>query len=502
MRRISIAFVLVVAGLWLTAPPALAHTAFESSDPADGTTVESPISQITIVFSGEAEPAGDGFIVLDPDGRLRVPDRIASADKLTWLLQFDEPLAGGTVGVRWRVAAPDTHPIDGSFSFTVPDTAPSASVGGVEGDTEPSQRIRNEATTPTEGSESLDDFLNSRVSHAPFLSAFGVISRTLSLLGAMIAIGGVAFAAIVLRGSERDIRSVLFWVRRASVVLLIGALAELIHQLATVNGNWTTVWPPSSLATVLWSPVGLAIGLRLVGAGLMLRAHLDVVPAKVAADPVLALQAAIPVGAGPRPTGPVDEPTEPYQRPDDLSWRVDGELAIVFAGVVAVLAAFAFDGHTLTEGVRALTSLMAMAHAAAGAVWAGGLVMLAHVVWLRHRREADSRSVQLAVRFSVVAAIALVIAGGAGTLLAMTILDSVSELWTTPWGRVLLAKIGLVAVAAAAGGYNHKVLIPRMMSLPPHDPKADAEFRRAATIEGAALLLVIVLTAVLVAAAS
>jgi len=128
--------------------------------------------------------------------------------------------------------------------------------------------------------------------------------------------------------------------------------------------------------------------------------------------------------------------------------------------------------------------------------------MLVHVIWLRHRRGADSRSLQLAVRFSVVAAIALVVAGGAGTLLTVTILDSVSELWSTPWGRVLAAKIAIVAVAAASGGYNHKVLIPRMMSRAPNDARADTEFRRAATIEGAALLLVIVLTAVLVAAAS
>ena len=128
--------------------------------------------------------------------------------------------------------------------------------------------------------------------------------------------------------------------------------------------------------------------------------------------------------------------------------------------------------------------------------------MLVHTIWRRHRRGDDSRALQLAVRFSVVAAIALVIAGAAGTLLAVTILDSVSELWSTPWGRLLIAKVVVVAVAAGSGAYNHKVLIPRMMGRSPNDPVADHEFRRAATVEGAALLLVIVLTAALVAAAS
>ena len=319
----------------------------------------------------------------------------------------------------------------------------------------------------------------------------------------MIAIGGIVFAGVVMRGTERDIRSVLFWVRRASVLLILGSLGEFIHQLANVNGNWLTLWPATSFATVLGSPLGLAIALRLLGGSLMLRAHLDVVAARAEADPVLVLQTAVPVGAGPPPQSPSGtRGVEPYLHSDDKAWRVDGDLALVFAGVAVTLAAFAFDGHTVTEGMRAITSLAAIVHAGAGAVWAGGLVMLVHTIWRRHRRGDDSRALQLAVRFSVVAAIALVIGGGAGTLLALTILDSVSELWSTAWGRVLIAKVVVVTVAAASGAYNHKVLIPRMIGRSPNDPAADHDFRRAATVEGATLLLVILLTAVLVAAAS
>ena len=191
-----------------------------------------------------------------------------------------------------------------------------------------------------------------------------------------------------------------------------------------------------------------------------------------------------------------------YVRADDKAWRVDGDLGLVFAGVAITVAGFAFDGHTVTEGVRLLTAVVAMMHAAAAAVWAGGLVMLVHVVWRRHRRGHDSRALQLAVRFSVVAAIALVVAGGAGIVLAMTVLDSVSELWSTAWGRVLVAKIVVVGVAAASGAYNHKVLIPRMMRHSPSDPGADAEFRHTVLVEGVAMGLVILLTAILVASGS
>lgn len=491
MRRVFGATSLAVVAIWLSAAPAFAHTSFESSDPADGAIVEAPVDRIELVFSGEAEPAGDGFVVLDPSGTLLVPDRITSADNLTWVLEFDEPLAGGAAGVRWSVAAPDAHPIEGSFAFTtpgIPQRPPDTVTGGADGN-------------PFVDSANLSEFLENESGKAPILAGVGVIARSLALLGAMVAIGGVVFAAVVMRGSERDIRGVLFWVRRAAVVLGIGAALELIHQLAVINGNWLTIWPVATIGEALWSPLGLAIVLRFAGAGLMLRAHLNVVPAAAVTDPVMAMHAAVPIGAGPRAVGD-DNDAHPYLRPNDKAWRVDGELAVVFVGIIATLMSFTFDGHTVTEGIRSLTALVAMVHVAAGAVWAGGLAMLVYVVWIRHRRGEDSQALQLAVRFSVVAAAALVLAGLAGGLLSFIILDSASDLWSTPWGRVLLAKVAIVAVAGAAGGYNHKVLIPHMMSRAPNDPRADSEFRRTVTVEGAAIVVVVVLTAVLVGAAS
>jgi copper transport protein len=490
MRRRTVVFVLAMAAIWLTAPAANAHTDFESSDPTDGVTLDEPVSQITIVFTGEAQPSGEGFVVLDPSGELRTPDRVTSADNLSWVLHFDEALDGGRVGVRWTVAAPDAHPIEGSFSFTIAAPSPDAPL------------VPASNALPADPGAPLDEFLESGPTSAPLLDLVGMLARSLSLVGAMVAIGGIVFAALVLRGRDSDIRSVLFWVRRASLLLAIGAGAELVHQLATVNGNWLTIWPLSSFTTVVWSSIGLAIVMRLVGGGMMLRAHLDVMAAEAAPDPVPALQAAVPFGAGPsasrREPGRIDGDV----RGDDRAWRVDGDLALVFTGVAVTVAGFAFDGHTVTEGLRPLTSLVAMAHASASAVWAGGVTMLAHVVWRRHRRSRDTRALELAVRFSVVAAMALIVAGGAGTLLAATILDRFSDLWTTAWGRVLLAKLILVSVAAASGAYNHKVLIPRMMRRSPDYQAAEAQFRRSMLVEGAAMGLVIVITAALVAAAS
>ena len=106
----------------------------------------------------------------------------------------------------------------------------------------------------------------------------------------------------------------------------------------------------------------------------------------------------------------------------------------------------------------------------------------------------------LAARFSVVAAGALVVVAVSGFLLAWSVLDAPSELWTTPWGRLLMAKTALVLVAAGIGGYNHWILIPAMEASPA-TPLTD-RFRVTATIEAGVLGGVVVVTAFLVAAAS
>ncbi|MDH3302816.1 MAG: CopD family protein, partial [Acidimicrobiia bacterium] len=81
------------------------------------------------------------------------------------------------------------------------------------------------------------------------------------------------------------------------------------------------------------------------------------------------------------------------------------------------------------------------------------------------------------------------------------ILDSVSQLWTTPWGRLLIAKTGAVAAAASLGTYNHFVVIP-WMNAHPNDDSRSVRIRNTATGEAILLLVVIAVTAFLVGASS
>lgn len=71
--RLLVWLALVVSILVMNGTPASAHTGFESSSPGDGDIVNEPLDELSLTFSGEAMPAGDGFVVLDPGGSVRVP---------------------------------------------------------------------------------------------------------------------------------------------------------------------------------------------------------------------------------------------------------------------------------------------------------------------------------------------------------------------------------------------------------------------------------------------
>ncbi len=496
LQRWWAALLVALVVLISTASPASAHTGFESSNPEDGQTIDQPVAEISLTFSGEATPAGEGFVVLDASGLIREPDEVTSVDNLTWTLRFDEPLAGGVVGVRWQVAAPDAHPIDGSFSFTV-NAAATADVGEPEPD--PAASAGSEAINGD--SVDLESFLETDADTATGASWLFRLSRTLRLVGAVGVIGGAVFAAFVLRGNTRDVRAVLYWVRRAGALLILGSIGAAVAQAATLQSGWSGLWSPTAWADTLWSSLGLAIALRLVGGALVMTgAKFDTRAATTGGDPVVAVKQLVSVGSGPRIAGlsHAVEPsgTEPYVHDGDHAWRPSASPAAL-VGIALVVASFLFDGHTVSDGPRWLHAGANLIHVVTAATWAGGVTMLALVIARRNRNNIATRSLQLAVRFSVVATVALVAAGIAGVVLSVVILDSPSQLWSTPWGQLLLVKVALVALAAAGGAYNHKIIVPEL-DRSPDDVAVAQRFRTVVTLEAVALVAVTITTALLI----
>lgn len=164
----------------------------------------------------------------------------------------------------------------------------------------------------------------------------------------------------------------------------------------------------------------------------------------------------------------------------------------VFAvgGVSVGLLSFSFDGHTNSEGPRAVHALVDLVHVTAAGIWFGGVVALA-VLATRAPLTGERRAI--VVRFASMAAGALVLVAGAGIAMAAFILDGFDDLTVTTWGRLLITKTVLVAVVAAVGTHHH-FSIAR--------PASAAHAGRAVTttlvIEALLFVAVIGITAVLV----
>jgi copper transport protein len=102
-----------------------------------------------------------------------------------------------------------------------------------------------------------------------------------------------------------------------------------------------------------------------------------------------------------------------------------------------------------------------------------------------------------------VAAVSVAVVGAAGVVLAVEILERPEQLWESAWGLLLLAKIGVVAVVGAIGTYNHFRVVPRLESRRFRRRgarKAGQVLRRSAVRETSLMVVIVLITAWLVAA--
>lgn len=158
------------------------------------------------------------------------------------------------------------------------------------------------------------------------------------------------------------------------------------------------------------------------------------------------------------------------------------------AGAVGVIA---FRGHSGTSGTWWAAPANAM-HLVAAGLWAGALLHLILVLW-RMDREGDRPALGEAARRYAGLALGLVLAALAGgTATALAEFGRPADLVETTYGRVLLLKLLLVMVALGLA------LAARRRALPPNFGIRLSLLRRLTRAEGAALLAVVGLSALLV----
>ncbi len=140
-----------------------------------------------------------------------------------------------------------------------------------------------------------------------------------------------------------------------------------------------------------------------------------------------------------------------------LATRMDGSRRRPPAGlpVAVCLSALGLGvlGHGATRFVGGVIGAAVTAtHILATCAWLGGTVLLAVLVVPELRAGSAAQARRFIVSFAGIAAPALAVSLISGLLLASAIVPSEGALVESGYGRTLLAKLGLVALAAGAGG--------------------------------------------------
>jgi copper transport protein len=418
-----------------------AHARLTRSDPAANARLEVAPTAIRLWFSEAPEVPLSSITLKDSTGAvvrlaaIRRGDTTASIEA-----PILDPLEGGRYVVWWRVAGSDGHPITGSFSFVSAGTV-------VPLDTTPAQ-THPDASDPLSGNAAE--------------SAAYVAARAVGFGGLLVVIGAVVFYYLVLgRFILADIDRTTISRRLAStgavaaVVALVSAAARLVLQWQMLN-----VDPAAA------------------------RIHLSVMTMETQWGTAWVIQAVallVVLGAFSLARGEARS-----------AWAVAGVASIVMA------ASPALGGHAAANADSYFVSVFAdTLHVLGASAWLGSLfcLLVVAVPVLATRADDGWQSIASLVNiFSPVALGAASLVLVTGLVTAWMRLGAVGPLWTTGYGRTLLIKIALLIGVAGVGAYNWQRVRPALGTA-----SATARLRNSAFTELALGVVVIVVTAVLVA---
>jgi copper transport protein len=402
-RRSALLTLFVLLALTAMTGRASAHAQLLSTNPHAGEVVSRPPPRVGLTFGEPVETTRDAVQVFD-DHLRRVDRRSVShpaGDSTRIEVALPAHLGRGTYTVSWHVSSEDTHPVAGSFRFSI--GAPSRVSGKVP------VVGRNDSAGLVLG----------------FLRALGYIGLILGP-GALCVVLTLWPAGLALRRVRR----------------LLGLGVALLAISAVGSMFLEGVWASGEPWSALWvAPSSLDSHSRRFDTMYALRCYSLVLFGVLLVTKLSVRAAAGSRAAGPRRRG---EPLPP--RPLVPEWVLAVALGIS-AGLLMVTWPLA--GHAAAGSRTTLTIAIDLLHLGAMAIWLGGLAVIA--VGLRPAAQAADLQ-RVLPRFSRLAfgcVVALVVSG---TYQAWRDVGTVPALYRTTYGQVLIVKLTGVVVVVALGG--------------------------------------------------
>ncbi|HET6847796.1 MAG TPA: copper resistance protein CopC [Gaiellales bacterium] len=378
---------------------ALAHATLLSTTPASGTRVATAPRQLVLTFDQQVRPVSGGTDVVNDAGTsvMAGSPRNAPRNVKQLVIPLKPNLPRGDYTVHWSIVSTDGHLIAGVYAIGVGSGGP------------PPQAASQ--STPLDW---------------PFLSA-----RFVYFAGLLLLVGGVVYRVAVYAPAARAVggeRGRLMSLRErhranqvlalSAVLVLAGGWIALTRQGSEVAG--VTFWEAFDHRGPVASALNATRFGRQFGRGIDVTAVFTIL--------VALAYAAVPYGR-----------------------RLTALLAVPAAAAgVWALAAPGISGHAGDPGRGTLAIIVDTIHVAAAAVWIGGLLQLLvvtpHATRGLPEPERDAVRADIAGRFSRIAVVSVGALAISGAVRALWELSSVSQIWTTSYGRTLIVKTVLFAV--------------------------------------------------------
>ena len=440
---------------------AVAHTRLERSSPSAGAHLDRAPRELRLVFSAAVEPALARLQLVGPDSA-EVPLGVLRVDSArTMSAAISGPLVSGTYTVAWQVAGGDGHPIRGRFQFTVAPGAEGLAIAGgavPRQEPAPAPAAHHQATT-FPGQAGFD-------AESPLYVAVRWVTFTTLL----VIIGTVAFRMVVLpllRRRDREGRRREFATATerpaamlglgAASILTLAAIARLGAQSYAMHGGGDAM-DGSLVVTMLtrtvwgWGWIAQLVGVAVALTGFALA-----------------------------------------RRPSRVGWM------LAAAGTILLAFTLSLSGHAASA--PRLTALVMLAdglHVMGAGGWLGSLLVVTAIgIPAALRLEGEERGAAVADLVNAFSPTALLFAGMTvltGFLAAWVHLGALPALWQSTYGKTLLVKLAILSVVLATGAYNWLRVRPALGDLAGAD-----RMRRSATVEVAVGVLVLIVTAILVA---
>ncbi|MFE4262953.1 copper resistance CopC/CopD family protein [Streptomyces sp. NPDC056883] len=417
LPRLTLVLAALLAAFFAAAAPASAHAALTASDPTDGAVVATAPAQITLSFSEGVAMNGDSIRVLDPRGK-RVDTGelrdLCSGSIIRYGTALRPGQPDGTYTVAWQAISADSHPISGAFTFSI--------------------------GAPSETAVSLP---SRAAGDGPVAVAYG-IARYVAYAGFAVLVGAAAFILLCWRrgAAQRPMQKLVV---RAWVALTVATLVMLLlRNPYTGSGNFADAFDLAGLKAVLETKSGASLVSRLLLLG----------AAALFITVLFGSYARRHTSGGSGDSGDSGTSEASEASEEDAKGESDLVFGLGIGGTVVaggIAATWALSEHASTGIQPALAMPVDILHLLAVAVWLGGLTAL--LVALHKVPGIERTAIR---RFSTVAFTSVVVLACTGTYQAWRQVGSWSALTGTDYGRLLLVKIGLVAVIVAIAYTSRK----------------------------------------------